>query len=419
MSIELKSREASTRTVAVVHPGVQHSADLAAALNASGDLALLLTGLQIGVGARGLWSTALAVRLVPRRIHPSLPDHRIGRVAPIVIAATRLLRRFPALDSAAQRLVNDKVFARRAATRIPLDVKVVIGTDYASGTLFKYLAKSRPDVIRILDVSHPSDEVRQRLVAEDSVRWNLQPEAYDDYAPRVRFNQRAEFELADHVVVASDFSAQWLPPSVGADRVSVIPYGLTPPPSGRVVAPSRPRVLFVGALSERKGLSHLLRAAEHLSSAADIDLVGQVAGAYQLPRQLPSNVHFHGPVSRAQLVEMYRRASLLVLPSMCEGFGRVLLEALAHGVPVLTTTSSGGPTIRRLAPDAPVTSIDLDELPELAAHILVALETPREDPKTWMPSFLEAFSEVRYARDWSALIRGLQNEHRTTLGGRR
>jgi glycosyltransferase involved in cell wall biosynthesis len=70
-----------------------------------------------------------------------------------------------------------------------------------------------------------------------------------------------------------------------------------------------------------------------------------IAGHWLLPAQmratLPAGVRVLGSLPQPQLFEEYRRASVLVFPSVCDGFGMVVTEALAHGLPVITTHHVG------------------------------------------------------------------------------
>src|SRR6185436_11275715 len=52
-------------------------------------------------------------------------------------------------------------------------------------------------------------------------------------------------------------------------------------------------------------------------------------------------ITFHGSVAAAELSAVYRDASVLILPTLCDGFGLVVSEALAHGLPVITTHNAG------------------------------------------------------------------------------
>ncbi|TCJ30220.1 glycosyltransferase family 4 protein [Nocardioides jejuensis] len=393
------------RTTIVAHPGVQHSADLARALDASGDLLQLVTGLQVGADAAWPWSAARAQRGLQRRT-TQLDDARIARRMPLVYAGARGLRRWPGLQSRIQSRLDGSWFAAAVLRQLPPDVEVVVGTDFSAGPLFDRLRRERPDVVRVLDVSHPNDEARRALLTRDAARWDLRRADYDDWHEEPFGDQTQEYALAELVVVASAFSASQLPVGLDRSTVRIVPYGIevTEPPAP---APgnARPRVLFVGALSERKGISLLLRAARELAAEVDVDLVGQLGGAYVLPSDLPSNVRWHRGLDNSQVAAMFRAADLFVLPAMCEGFGRVLLEALAHGTPVLATTASGAPDIKREVPRAPVSLMDPDERGDLAGRIRDALAAGRPQDTGWHDEFAAAFSPAAYQRRWSAVLR--------------
>ena len=124
------------------------------------------------------------------------------------------------------------------------------------------------------------------------------------------------------------------------------------------------RLLFVGRVERRKGVEDLLEAASLLlQSGLDftLDIVG---GAPSTPMEdggelvrlsrkavdlgLSGRVAFRGMVSESQrLSEFYRQADLFVFPTHWEGFARVLYEAMANGLPVLTTFVGGIPSVIR------------------------------------------------------------------------
>lgn len=117
----------------------------------------------------------------------------------------------------------------------------------------------------------------------------------------------------------------------GANAV-VIPHGVEVPPD-REEPTGTPVALFAGRLAPEKGV-HVL--AEAMEQVEGVDLV--VAGDGPLRHLFPQA---NGFVPHDELHELYRRASMLVLPSFGEGFGVVAMEAMSHGVPVIATTAGG------------------------------------------------------------------------------
>jgi glycosyltransferase involved in cell wall biosynthesis len=150
---------------------------------------------------------------------------------------------------------------------------------------------------------------------------------------------------------------------VPEDKVTVIHHGIDPAffsvtpadvdnAAATLQLPSRRYLLFVGSLEPRKNLGRLLAAWAKISSELPPDLWLVVAGAgdrkvYENAAlgQLPQRVHLTGYVSDAQLRGLYAGAMAFVYPSLAEGFGFPPLEAMAAGIPVLTSNLSALPEI--------------------------------------------------------------------------
>jgi glycosyltransferase involved in cell wall biosynthesis len=105
------------------------------------------------------------------------------------------------------------------------------------------------------------------------------------------------------------------------------------------------RVIFIGSLSQRKGLSYLLDAVQQLGSAVELTLIGRRVGdcrpldaALKIHRWIPS-------LSHAEVLRELQQHDVMAFPSLFEGFGLVVLEAMACGVPVIATPNGAAPDI--------------------------------------------------------------------------
>jgi glycosyltransferase involved in cell wall biosynthesis len=180
-------------------------------------------------------------------------------------------------------------------------------------------------------------------------RPDFEPGLYEE--PQWKQSRKnAELELADVVVVPCAWAARSLSYNDACSKkpVIIIPYGT---PSDEIPARAhKPRgpftVLFAGQVGLRKGAPHLIEAWESLQLK---DARLWMAGSMNLDRSYlaahSNSFRYFGAVPRLCLLEIMREADLFVFPSLAEGFGLVIGEAMAAGVPVLTTTNTGGPEL--------------------------------------------------------------------------
>jgi glycosyltransferase involved in cell wall biosynthesis len=184
----------------------------------------------------------------------------------------------------------------------------------------------------------------RNLLSEEHARLGLPPPAFE---PGLVDRILAEYDSADAITVPSTFALEsFVAQGVPRAKLHLLPYGVDREAFRR----TRPRddefrVLFVGALSAQKGLSCVLEGfARARLSNARLVLVGAAEPEARtlLARTPLADLELAGPVARTRVVEEMSRASVLVLPSVHDGFGLVIGEALACGCPVIATTHSGG-----------------------------------------------------------------------------
>jgi len=134
--------------------------------------------------------------------------------------------------------------------------------------------------------------------------------------------------------------------------VKVAPEGPTPlPPPGPLPAGLKPGyILAVGTLEARKNLDRLVAAHARLRGAPPLVLAGRPGWNGQRQPQGPG-VKVLGHVDDATLAALYRHAAVLAFPSLYEGFGLPLLDAMSRGLPALVGNRGALP---ELAGDAAV-----------------------------------------------------------------
>jgi glycosyltransferase involved in cell wall biosynthesis len=166
-------------------------------------------------------------------------------------------------------------------------------------------------------------------------------------APRRDQRKDRELGMADLAVCNSSFTRDsLLRAGVPAEKIVVIKLGS---PAVWEAPQPRPYAPFVflsaGTQSVRKGTHYLLEAWRKLKprAGAELWLVGSMTVPPELVADLPGTVVMRPPLPRRELFELYRRAGVLVFPSLCEGFGMVITEAMSQGLPVITTPNTAGP----------------------------------------------------------------------------
>ncbi len=167
---------------------------------------------------------------------------------------------------------------------------------------------------------------------------------------RARFTAQARraADNADLIIAVSEFTASQVSSllKVERSRIRVIPHGVDLPPS-QPTAKREAEVLFVGAIQARKNIVRLVEAFESMPKPWRLVLAGAPNGynaqqALTRIEQSPSRdrIEVTGYVNPNRLRELLARASIFAFPSLDEGFGIPVLEAMAWGIPVVTSNSS-------------------------------------------------------------------------------
>lgn len=228
---------------------------------------------------------------------------------------------------------------------------------YEDGAIRAFRRAASLGLARIYDLPIGYWRVAQRIFEEEAAHrpeWATTLPGLSD-SPRKLAQKDEELRLASMVVVASSFVRDTLAEYPGKlPPVSVIPYGATDSPLLPGVAreeriPGPLRALFVGGLSQRKGLSYVFEALDEVDRDVRLTVVGRRVGASRaLDAALDrANVRWLPSLSHGDVLREMRRHDVLLFPSLFEGFGLVLTEALAQGLPVIATPHTAAPDVIR------------------------------------------------------------------------
>jgi glycosyltransferase involved in cell wall biosynthesis len=199
---------------------------------------------------------------------------------------------------------------------------------------------------------------------------------------RARFTEQARSAAAksDLIIAVSQFTADQVSDllKIEKGRIRVIHHGVDPPQNS--APPNRePIVLCVGAIQKRKNIARLVQAFHRMNASWRLILAGAANGfgAETELRSIESSprkesIQVTGYVDASELESLYRRASIFAFPSLDEGFGMPVLEAMSHGVPVVTSRRSAMPEV---AGDAAML-VDPYDTDALAAALLQLAENP-------------------------------------------
>ena len=345
--------DTAKRDVLVAHAGKQHAYRHALAADRLGRLAEFVTS---GYYRADRWPDALAKRwpsldrFLRRRRLDGLDDHRVRRrwsfEAPEILARAALGNHAWVDRLICRRDARfDAWVARRHAHRFPTY------WGFQGSCLDSLQAAKRAGRRAVAEFATAHITLARKLLGEESQRhpeWAATISNFD-YPDWYLARLESEPLAADHCIAASSFTRRsLLEAGVPASRIEILPLAADVDLFRRHQRDAHGplRVLFVGGVGQRKGVKYLLEAARALDAASiEFRLVGPLPADISPLRPYENLVQWTGRVDQTQVVEEMRQADVLVLPSVFEGFGLVIPEAMATGLPVIASTHSIGPEI--------------------------------------------------------------------------
>lgn len=253
------------------------------------------------------------------------------------------------LDAVYER---DEKFDRYVANRLRLlDGDILWG--FQGSCRESLIAAKRNGKIAICELAIAHAPSAVKILGEER---QLNPDWEDSFSnlvfPSAYYARLCEEpQLADVVIGASQFTLSTLKESgVPEEKLRYLPLGFEldhiPFNSSPRVTKGRIKLLFAGRITQVKGIKYLLEAIQQFDkSHVELHLVGAIQGSGKALKAYQDHYILHPPMQQYELFKKYQEFDLFVLPTIFEGFGLVILEAMAAGLIVITTSHSIGPEL--------------------------------------------------------------------------
>lgn len=340
-----------TTRVAVAHAGKQHAYRHALALQRLGMLERFITSGYYKMGSfpdRLFHHSPPLHRFLSRRYQQGLDEKRVARrwdlevpeyVARVLFGNGALAERFVCHRDA----TFDRWVARRWASRGD------VYWGFQGSCLTSLKAARQAGVIAVAEFATAHITAAVRILSREQERH---PEWADsisnlNFPDWYRRRLEREPQEADYCIAASSFTKRTLQEAgIAGGRIKLLPLGVD---LGNFVSTPRRgdgpfRVLFVGGVGQRKGIKYLLEAYRQVRTKnTELVLVGPLVGSGRALQRYSGGFTYLGRLDQAAVVRQMQECHVLVLPSVFEGFGLVIPEAMATGMPVIASTHTAAP----------------------------------------------------------------------------
>lgn len=345
--------------VAVFHPGTQHSWQTALALQQLGSLEWYATSIFYQPHKFPYRLERMVPPPLGRRLHAEFRRFSHPRLDPRLVRTTGAIEWLERITARAgwrgiarwldkrgnQGFVN--ALSREIASPSPFALWGYSGSSRTSFELGRRHGRTL-----ILDRTNGDFREYNDRMARLQEAWGEWFLPTDRRVPDEQIdNDQREYELADRILVGSEFAASTVRERGGptvAPKVEVLPYCFDEAlfaslPEPRPLQPGEPvRFLFVGHVNARKGIHHLLEAMARIPKGqATLTVVGELRVPRPVFARHADRITYIPTVPRADIPAIMAQHHVLVFPSYFEGSALSLLEALASGLAIVQTPSSG------------------------------------------------------------------------------
>jgi glycosyltransferase involved in cell wall biosynthesis len=219
---------------------------------------------------------------------------------------------------------------------------------YEDCAVLQFAAAKKLGIKCIYDLPTGYWRASRKLLKEEYDRhpeWSDTFVGFKDSGTKLAIKDK-ELSMADVVFVASQFTANTLKEYQGKlPPIKIIPYGFpfaNIPKENKVK--NKIKLLFVGNLSQQKGIANMFEAIRGFEKFVELTLIGKKNNNKILEKEL-NNHSYLGILPHNEVLKIMREQDILLFPSLFDGFGMVISEAMSQGTPVIASERSAGPDI--------------------------------------------------------------------------
>lgn len=227
-----------------------------------------------------------------------------------------------------------------------LESKIFVGVETCA--MHSFEVARQQGVITVLDCPQVHPDFLARVLNEASEDLQLSLTELD--TPQTAYRKQLEFSMADHMLVLSEVQKRsFIEAGFSPEQLTLTPLWadttlFQPSPTPISKSPDRLKVLFVGAISLRKGIPYLLEAINLCGSGIELTLLGAVMPEIEpYLAKYQDSFTYVPPTTKAEVRQHYWQSDVLVLPSLVDAFGWVGIEAMTCGLPVIVSENCGVP----------------------------------------------------------------------------
>lgn len=217
---------------------------------------------------------------------------------------------------------------------------------WASKSLYSLRRARKQGAIIVIEQGSAHIEYQTKILREEYEKFGLK---FETTHPKTTEKVLKEFEEADYISIPSLFVKRtFLEKGIPEKKLIHVPYGVDLTSFKQIPKEDDVfRVVFAGGITLQKGAHYLLRAFTELNlPKSELVFIGGLSDEMKpFFKKYEGHYNYLGHLPQSELYKHYSQGSVFVLPSIQDGFGMVIIQAMACGLPVIATENTGGPDI--------------------------------------------------------------------------